>query len=244
MEKLLELKYHELEEGHWWFLARRNIIFNLIKKNSENSKIIEIGCSGGPLLIFLQKKGFYNITGIDISKKAIEICKKRGLQNVRIADGIDLDFENDSFDIIIASDVLEHINDEGKAIIEWHRILKRDGILIIFVPAFQFLWSGHDIIHHHFRRYSKSQLTTILNRNNFQIKRISYWNFLLFFPISFIRIIQKLIYKNSKPSAQLYRANFFVNNILLNIIKLENQILAKDINFPVGISIFCIAKKI
>ena len=109
MKKLYEIKYHLLEEKHWWFKGRRDIIFRLIKNLNKKSKILEIGCSGGPLLKFLNKHGFNNTFGIDISKDAILYCKKKGLENVFFMDGTKTKFKNNFFDLIISSDSLEHI---------------------------------------------------------------------------------------------------------------------------------------
>lgn len=244
MEESYTIKYHRLEESHWWFLARRDIIFKLIKNYHKDSNILEIGCSGGPLIRFLHGQGFMNIQGIDNNEKAIEICKQKGINDVRVTDGQETGFKDQQFDIVIASDVLEHIEDEDKALSEWHRILKPDGKLIIFVPAFKFLWGNHDEVNHHYRRYSKSGLSGILIKNGFTVKRVSCWNFSLFLPISLARLSQRFIFINRKRSAeQLKESTPFINKTLENILKLENRLLSYGINFAFGISVFAIAGK-
>src|SRR3990172_8023603 len=115
-------KYHLLEESYWWFSGRRDIIYRLIKSYKKDSEILEIGCSGGPLIEFLRKRGFKNLRGIDIDSEAIEICRQKGIDKVCLADGIETGFEDKVFDIIIASDVLEHIEREYEAVSEWHRL--------------------------------------------------------------------------------------------------------------------------
>lgn len=245
MDECYASKYHELEENHWWFIGRRNIIFDLIKDYPKNIDILEVGCSGGPLLRFLDKHGFRKLHGIDIDEEAIGICRQKGIIDIRVADAEKTGFKDQQFDIVIASDVLEHIKDEDKALLEWHRILKPFGKLLIFVPAFKFLWSRHDEVNHHFRRYSRSMLTQILEKTNFKIERISYWNFCLFFPTSFIRILQRILLSNvKKPGGQLFEANAFSNKTLEFILKFENKILSTGMNFPFGVSLFAIARKI
>lgn len=244
MDQVYALKYHRLEEHHWWFLARRDIIYKLIKNYHRDSEILEIGCSGGLLIRFLEGQGFKNIRGIDIDGKAIEICRQKGIAGVYVADAEKTGFKDEQFDIVIASDVLEHIRDEAKAIMEWHRILKPNGRLIIFVPAFKFLWSKHDEANHHYRRYSKIALIRTLGKNGFKVERSSYWNFSLFLPVSLIRLSQRF-FKGSKQSGdQLYGVNTFINKTLEYILRLENKLLSSGISLPLGISVFAIERKI
>lgn len=243
MDELYELKYHSLEEKHWWFESRRDIIFKLIQKMDKNSKILEIGCSGGPLIKFLKQNGFNNIYGIDKSKKAIELCKSNGLKNIFLMDGLKTRFNNEEFDIIIASDILEHIKEDNLALLEWNRILKKGGRLILFVPAFNFLWSEHDEVNKHYKRYSKSMLITLFKKSNFRIEKISYWNFILFFPASLFRIFQHIFLKNKiQKKDQLYKLNNIINKSLIFLLKLENLFL-KKLNFPIGVSVFALVTK-
>lgn len=227
MEKSYELKYHKLEKEHWWFKSRRNIIIKLIQ--DKNPKILEVGCSSGALIKDLNNEGFKNVQGIDKSREAIKQCKKL---NVQIMDGEKTKFKENSFDILIASDILEHIKNNNQALKEWNRILKENGKIILFVPALQFLWGKHDEINQHYKRYSKKELKELMKNSNFTIERVSYWNLISFMP--------KIIMKNKD---QLNEINPAINNMLINLMKLENYLLTK-INLPIGTSIFVIAKKI
>ncbi|MFH1456927.1 MAG: class I SAM-dependent methyltransferase [Patescibacteria group bacterium] len=245
MDKLYESKYYRLEENYWWFIARRDIIIKLIKKIGidKTDKILDIGCSGGPLINSLKHNGFINIYGIDISMDAINLCKKRGLNNVTVMDGKKTQFKNEDFDVIIASDILEHIKNDHSALLEWYRLLKPNGKLILFVPAFDFLWSGHDKINKHYRRYNKSSLIKRLGETQFKVLRISYWNFILFFPIYLLRTFQHFMLKNEgEPQDQLYELHSLANKILIVLLKTENFFL-KYFNFPTGVSVFTICRK-
>lgn len=245
MDILYASKYHELEENHWWFVGRRDIIFRLVKDYRRDMEILEVGCSGGVLIEFLKRQGFTKLHGIDIDEKAIEICRQRGINEVGVADAQETGFKDQQFDVLIASDVLEHIKHEDEALLEWHRILKPGGKLIIFVPAFKFLWSNHDEVNRHFRRYSKSGLIKTLEKNDFKTEKVSYWNFSLFFPISLVRLSQKILSgKRKRVSDQLYELNTFVNKTLAYMLKLENKFLSTGITLPVGVSLFIIERKI
>lgn len=243
MEESYALKYRILEKYHWWFLGRRNIIYKLIKHFCRDIDILEVGCSGGALMGLLQMRGFKNLTGIDIDQKAIDLCRQKGITNVYVGDAEKTGFEEQKFDIIIASDILEHMKDENKTLVEWHRILKTKGELLIFVPAFKFLWSKHDEVNCHYRRYTKTGLIEIIEKNGFKVKRISYWNFSLFLPITIVRFYQRLLSKNKNSGDQLYKMNKFTNKILEYLLRIENSFLSVGINLPLGVSIFAIARK-
>lgn len=245
MDKSYESKRHRLEEDYWLFKARRDVTLKIIQKigGKPDSKILDVGCAGGHLINFLKENGFKEIRGIDISREAINLCKKRGLRRVSVGDCLETRFKSNTFDIITADNVLEHLKDEEKALNEWNRILKEKGVLIIFVPAFNFLWSQHDEICQHYRRYSKVSLIKLLKKANFKIKKSSYWNFSLFPPASLLKIFQRLFLKRQKQkSDQLYKLNPLLNKILFFVLKFENWLLRK-MNFPIGISVFVVARK-
>lgn len=240
-----EIKYHQLEENYWWFQARRDMVFRLIHdlQLHSNAPILEIGCSGGPLLQRLYKAGYTNLTGIDVSEAGIAVAQQRGIPNVSCMDGANLTFPDASFDLVIASDVLEHIKDESKALQEWKRVLRPGGQLLVFVPAFQFLWSKHDEVNQHFRRYSASQLVSSIENAGLQVRRRSYWNVGLFFPTAAVRFIKKLMPKNDQPAKDdLFEAPTLVNNLLSGFITAENRLL-KSIDAPIGVSVFALASK-
>ena len=245
MDKSYEKKYHKLEEKNWWFISRRNFISQLMKKIGidQNAKVLEIGCSGGPLIEFLGNTGYSDITGIDLSKDAIDLCKKRGIKKVRVMDGAKTLFRENEFDLIIASDILEHIKDDDSALCEWYRLLKPKGELIVFVPAFNFLWSGHDEVNKHFRRYNKPSLISKMKKAQFKLQKVSYWNFFLFFPTYLLRTFQhSLLKKKSESKDQLFELNPLINRILITLLKFENFLL-KYFNFPIGVSIFVVGRK-
>jgi len=240
MEKSYEKKYHKLEEKNWWFISRRDIIFFLIKKMDlpKDAKILEIGCSGGSLMKILNENGYHNITGIDISEDAINLCKERGV-DAKVMDGAKILFEDNKFDLIIASDILEHIKNEGAALSEWNRVLKTSGKLIIFVPAFNLLWSKHDEINKHYRRYDKEELSKKLKGADFKLYKSSYWNFFLFFPLCFINIFEHFL---KKPKDHLRELNPLINKALIILLKIEKFFLNYR-SLPIGVSVFIIGIK-
>lgn len=245
MQDFYEQKYHVLEENHWWFKGRRDLILKLLKRNSKDSSILEVGCSGGALLQDLKRSGFIHNYGIDISKQAIALCLSKGLENVFQADACKLPFSSNFFDIIIASDILEHVEDDCAAVQEWTRVLKKNGVLLVFVPAFKWLWTEHDAVNNHYRRYSVKQLRDVVQVNGITISKINYWNTILFIPICIIRCFQKLFFINtlSKKKDQLTKFSSGINWLLTNLLKFENYLLYKDLKLPWGVSIWVMGKK-
>jgi SAM-dependent methyltransferase len=244
MEKDFEKKYHDVETDHWWFKSRRKYLLDLLKDAPKDSKILDIGSSSGIFLKDLEALGFKieNLFGIDISEIAINNCKANGITNAFVMDAQNITL-NETFDIIIASDCLEHLQEDTKAIKNWKSLLKMGGTMYIFVPAFMSLWSYHDEVNMHFRRYTNTELKSKLTAENLEIIKSSYWNFFLFLPVYLFRKMSAVFQKNKKGEADITIGNSFVNSTLLNLIVFENKLL-KVVNFPFGVSTFCIAKRV
>lgn len=242
MQPAYETKHHQAEMSHWFLSARRHLIMQLLRSRNKNETILEVGCASGVLLQALAQQGFSNVHGVEVSTEAINYCHERGLNNVTLTDGEKLPFPDGTFDFLISSDVLEHINQDQSALREWYRVLKPGGVALLLVPAFQFLWSDHDVVNNHFRRYAKPELLMKMKQAGFTVARCSYWNFLLFFPVSVFRIISRLRRHGSAPKDQLYSFGL-LNFLLERLLRLENYLIIHGINFPWGISIMVLATK-
>ncbi|MBI3335408.1 MAG: class I SAM-dependent methyltransferase [Candidatus Portnoybacteria bacterium] len=245
MDKDFEQLYLRAPENHWWLKSRREAILGMIKHCHRNSRIIEIGCGGGALLSDLRRIGFNNITGVDNSAEAINACKGKGLRDVYQLDGAKLDFRDNSFDMVVASDVLEHIEDDTLALKEWHRILSTKGLVIIFVPAFSFLWSKHDELNHHYRRYTRRMLCDRLEKTGFKIERSGYWSILLFMPLCLARFVENFFGRNfvkTLPQKKSISVDI-LNSLLSGLMGIENYALFKGIDFPFGASFYAISRK-
>lgn len=244
MEKDFEKKYHDVETDHWWFKSRRKYLLDLLKDADKESKILDIGCSSGIFLKDLEKLGFKpeNLFGIDISEKAIDNCKANGIQNCFVMDAQNITL-TETFDIIIASDCLEHLEDDKKALKNWKSLLKIGGKMYVFVPAFMSLWSYHDEVNMHHRRYTNSELKSKITAENLEIQNTGYWNFFLFLPVYVFRKLTAVFQKDKRGESDISIGNSFVNSALLQLIIFENKLL-KMMNFPFGVSTFCIAKRV
>jgi len=237
--------YHALEDTHWWFRARRDMILRLTRALPRDARILEVGCSSGPLLAELQRAGFPHVWGIDISDTAVALaCERVGVNQVRQADAVSTGFDADAFDVVIASDILEHITDDRAAIREWRRILKPGGRLILFVPCHPFLWTAYDEENEHVRRYRRLQIKKLVEDSRFLITRSSYWNIMTFPPIALVRLFLRLIPRLGGGNRhQMHRALPILNTAVVLVLKLENILISWGFNAPMGVSFFIIAKK-
>lgn len=241
MKSVVYKDMYEHEMTHWWYRVRRNLVKNLITTYSQNKKdnqILDIGCGTGALMKEIASGG--TVTGVDFSADAVHFCKQRGLENVVQGSVTSLPFLNDTFDIVLALDILEHVEDDGQAVQEISRVLKPGGVAIIFVPAFMVLWGSTDEVSEHKRRYRKKQLLEVLKPSFFKIERISYFNFLLFTPILLLRALARLLritfVDEYKPGTG------FLNKILYTIFIFEIRVL-RYVSFPFGVSIMALCRK-
>jgi trans-aconitate methyltransferase len=180
-----------------------------------------------------------NLFGIDVSEKAIANAKTNGLKNVFVMDAQEITLDK-KFDVIIASDCLEHLAKDEKALQNWYNLLAKTGQIMVFVPAFMSLWSQHDEVNLHYRRYTLSQLKSKMQAAGFSITKASYWNFLLLVPVYIARKLTR--YSKKKKTTGDLEGIPTANGILYNIIRLENSLL-RNVSLPIGISTFCIARK-
>jgi|SRR3989344_3658183 len=246
MNKDFEKEYFELDaqDEHWWLVVRRKIVKDLLGRfipHKNDSKILDFGCSSGEFVRYIQNLN-YNVSGCDVSIEAIEKGQQKGISNLSVVQNNHLDYSSESFDVVLALDVIEHLEEEGPAIKEIHRVLKRGGLFIIFVPAYQFLWGIEDETSHHYRRYSsRSLLKVIQNSANFVVVKKSYFNTFLFLPIAFVKILGRMI-KTSNRKSDLELNNSFLNYLFFHIFNFERKLLGR-LSFPFGASLLLVLRK-
>lgn len=240
---------YELENSYWWFIARRRLvqewIAEALSKTAGSSEalartVFDVGCGTGANGKMLEQFGqFY---GTDMSQEALRFCHERGLQRLARTWVEHLCFATDSFDVITALDMLEHVDDDMAGMKELFRVCKPGGFLLVTVPAYGFLWSEHDEALHHRRRYTASELRNKLSVAGFEIQRISYFITFLFFVVFAMRFWQNLRKSAVSPKTGLVVLPKFINQCLIWLLDLE-RVLVRLFNFPLGVSIICLAQK-
>tara|TARA_B100000427_G_C15402443_1_gene548281 strand:+ start:199 stop:939 length:741 start_codon:yes stop_codon:yes gene_type:complete len=242
MENKIFQKMLKLESSHWWFVARRKIIQKAINNLDlpRNIRILDAGCGNGDNLSLLSTFG--DLVAFEKNEYALKTAKSKKIGEIYKAELPDKlpNTVKTNFDLIVLLDVLEHIDDDSKSLTTVRKLMNNKGIILITVPAFQWLWSEHDVIHHHKRRYSKSELREKLDSSGFRIKYISYFNTLLF-PFALVERIGQKIFSPSNPEI-LELPNNKINFLLEKIFSLE-AIFMNKISLPFGLSLVAIAEK-
>jgi len=203
--------------------------------------ILDVGCGTGINFSVLGKHG--DTFSCDASEEALRFSKGRGIDGlVRSHVGL-LPFVASTFDIVTALDVLEHVDDDLGALDELLRVTTEGGVLVITVPAYGFLWSEHDEALHHRRRYAASELRNKLTNAGFEVERVTYYITFLFFPILLMRFVQSVSRTSIHPKTSHVILPGWLNSLLIAILGFE-RVLLRWVNFPFGVSIVCLARKV
>jgi SAM-dependent methyltransferase len=241
MERAVFDRMAELDQHHWWFLARRRILKRLIErvvKPPRKARILEVGCGTGHNLSMLKEFGQLDASELDRCARAL--ANKRLPRKVKEAKLPDLSmFKRNEYDLIALLDVLEHVPDDLGSLRAIHRRLKPGGALLLTVPANPWMWSAHDTAHHHFRRYTKKQLKELFLRSGLEIELLSYFNTLLYPLVAVARIAGKLLRRESSddklPAAP-------VNAVLNKVFGFEAAILGR-VPMPFGVSLVAVVRR-
>lgn len=236
---------NDVEDKHWWFVGRRAILESFLARTVESIRnpnsqirILDVGCGTGANLEML--KQFGESEGVDVSDDALEFCRKKGL---KVHKGLaeELPFEDETFDLVTALDVVEHLDDDVAGLKEMLRVLKTGGKTLIFVPAFMWLWGVQDDISNHRIRYTRQQIVERLEKAGFTIERATYANITFFAPILAGRVLMKLtgIKPESENNVNVSALNGFFGKIFSS-----EKYWLKNANFPFGVSIVIVAKKL
>ncbi len=231
------------EGSHYYYVSTHKFIFKLIQNffpKNRTLRILDAGCGTGLLIKKMEKYG--QVWGVDISSQALRYCHKRGIKNVKLGSVTKLPLKNNFFDLVVCLDVLYHkkVQDDRKALFEFYRVLKPGGILILKLPAFNFLMGRHDKLVHTRHRYTTKEIENKLINQGFEIEKSTY-AFIIFLPIIFIkRLLERFL--SAKPSSDIWKPPVLINNLLTKIMDTETTLLLKH-NIPLGVTLFTIAKK-
>lgn len=232
----------QVEEYHWWFLGRRKLFRNIIDgfRLSPGAKILDIGTSTGTNLRMLRDAGYVNVLGLDMHDEAIRWCSDKGLGIVEKGDICNIPYINDSYDLVLATDIIEHVDEDELALREISRILKPGGRALLTVPAFRSLWGLQDEVSQHKRRYRQAELIEKINKSGLFVEECFYFNYLLFVPIWLIRQIIWLFHIDLKSENQL---NSSAINYVLKYIFMFDVTTARKLRLPFGVSLLATVSK-
>lgn len=231
-----------IEAEHWWFVGRRKLFIREIalRRIELTARVLDLGTSTGTNLRMLRDSGFSNVAGLDLSEEALRFCKEKYRGSVIKGDVTRLPFSHDRADLVLATDVIEHVDDDRAAIREITRVLKPGGVVLIAVPAFRLLWGLQDEVAQHKRRYRKREVEAMLSDTGLIVERSYYFNYLLFLPILLARTLLRLIRPNLSSENEI---NFPLMNRILSVIFTFDIVTAPFLRPPFGVSVFLLATK-
>ncbi|MBI5153660.1 class I SAM-dependent methyltransferase [Candidatus Poribacteria bacterium] len=241
-------RMYELEDSYWWFQGRLRIIRSVLERylpaRPRSGRVLDVGCGTG---LMLQTLAAWRPIGLDFSRLALKFCGQRGLHQTIQGDVVHLPLADESLDLILALDLMEHVERDDLLIREFNRVLRPGGHLMITVPAHPCLWSDHDIALHHYRRYTYTSLKKVLRLGRFQPVKYSYGIYFLHPIIVVFRRLQRLWQestgiKHARPRTHLIPLPRPINALLVRVLHLE-AFLLRHFNLPQGTSLIALARK-
>lgn len=246
------MRYREFvmmnEQGasHWWYVARRNLVLEALKKEFPGMRdlmILDVASACGDN--FSSYRSYGSIFGLDISWHAICYSKNKNISTIVQADAGCIPYKTGSFDLVLALDILEHLQDDTVSLREISRVLKRNGKLVFNVPACMALFSYHDEAFEHVRRYRINELRQKMSYACLQIINISHWSCFIFLPVYLHRKLRRAAGTDPAMAASDFHTRLpsVIEWGLAQLSKLERKMIQRNINLPFGVSIFGVAGK-
>lgn len=244
MDKAYFQEYYVQERNHWWFLARLKILESKVAQLAKDKKvkILNVGAATGATSQMLSRYG--EVTSLEYDSDCCQFVREELGLEVTEGSVLDLPYEDQSFDLVCAFDIIEHVDDDQKAVEEMKRVCVEGGNLFVTVPAFMSLWSDHDVINHHFRRYKIGELKNLFKQTG-SLDFVSYFNFMFFLPIWIFRKLSNLF----RPKNREIQSDFkkfkpgIMNRLMYYIFLSEKGWLKNNLSFPFGVSIMLLWSK-
>lgn len=238
-------RMYRLEDRHWWFVSRRNLLASALRRfpppPQAGPRVLDVGCGTGGTLDRLSKMNLPAV-GLDREPLALEFCRERGHTRLVLGSATDLPFASSTFPAAVAMDVLEHIPDHIKAAQEIARVLVPGGFLYATVPAYRSLWSTHDIALMHQRRYVRGEFAELLRGAGLELVHLTYTVSALLPAVWAVRTGRRKLRPNAPPRADVGPVPAPLNRLLRTGQDMENA-LALRRRLPFGLSLLAVARK-
>lgn len=247
MDRDLYETFAAIEDYHWWFAGRRDVIRAIFQTRlsttaGETRSILDVGCGTGGMLPLLQEFG--KVEGIDSAPEAVRHCRQRFGDQIPVSLGRlpEAIVEGEKKDVITAFDVIEHIDDDAEVLATIAARLTSDGLLVCTVPAYEWLWSQHDEVNRHMRRYTKALLTDRLTSAGFDVSFISYFNMFLLPAVAAVRMAQRVVKAPAGRRSDFDRSPAVLNAVLRRFLTVEAALLCRR-SLPFGVSLVAVGRK-
>lgn len=240
MDRDYELQTHRAEERHWWYRGRRNVLERVIShlELSPRTRILDAGCGSGRNMVELARHG--EVTGIELSPASVAVARERRTGDVLEGSVLEMPFEPASFELAVSLDVIEHLQDDRAALRELRRVVAPGGALLVTVPAYPWLWSRHDVINHHHRRYRKRTLLAAAQDAGWSCERTTHFNSLLLPVAIALRALEPLNRASTASSLDLWVPPAPLNSLLQQPLNLEARLIGRGGRIPAGLSLLAL----
>jgi len=240
MDRDYELQTHRAEDRHWWYRGRRTVLEGVLGGLDlpAGTRILDAGCGSGRNMIELARYG--TVTGVELSETSVALARERQCGEVVAGSVLEMPFPNHSFELAVSLDVIEHLEDDLTALREMRRTVAPGGALLVTVPAYQWLWSGHDEINHHHRRYTRRSLQRIGEQAGWQQVRTTYFNSLLLPAAILLRVLDRFSRRTTESSLDLWIPPEPLNWLLQRPLALEAALIGRGGRIPAGLSLLAV----
>mgnify|MGYP001371974508 CR=1 FL=1 len=238
MERIIFDRMAALDQTHWWYVARRRILSDVVARivrPPKGARILEIGCGTGHNFPMLG--AFGTVDGLEVDDAARQIASERlgravGSSRLPALEGI----ADGSYDLIALLDVLEHVEGDEAALASVRQKLKPGGRILVTVPANRWMWSAHDTVHHHFRRYNGSDLREVIAKAGLKAELVTHFNTILFPLAAAFRVLGKVTGREEADDAQPAAP---LNTAFTGLFGLERHLVGR-VPLPFGVSLMAV----
>ncbi len=238
----------DMETDYWWYVGLHRLVLHFLhEERSRNPSltVLDAGCGTGRLMKLCHAAGLDPL-GLDFSEEALSFSRRRGLRSLVQASISEIPFQSDLFDVVVSLDVADCLEGDEMvhSLCEMHRVLKRGGALILNLPAYNALRSQHDRAQHILHRFNARELRSLLSEIGFLMQVCTYRNSFLFPIAATVRLLKR----RQEQTQEIVRSDLrplplAVNRALTWILSVENSLIRSGISLPLGLSVFCVARK-
>lgn len=240
MERVIYERLRELETTHWWFAVRRKLIAQVVKDSAlpANARILEAGCGTGGNIDLLRRFGAVQaMEPDDVSRSYVKETHDLQVDAGSLPDG--LPYAPASFDLVCAFDVIEHVDDDRASVRKLGELLSDDGVFVATVPAYQWMWSRHDELHHHKRRYTRREFVNVLEDAGLRVVKATYFNAVLLPVAVGVRMTKRALGMKGEDDRM---PPPWLNKVLTGLFGAELSWLRRG-TLPAGLSILVVARR-
>lgn len=243
MDRKLIQTMLDVDERHWWYRGRRRVIAAELASLPlpDRAQILDAGCGSGATMVSLARYG--TVRGVELDEQAASVASGRAVGEVVVGRLEQLPWPDRSFDLITCLDVIEHTPDDRLTLASLLRVCRPGGFLLVTVPAYQALWSVHDVSNHHFRRYSRRMLRAAAAGAGWEVMRLTSFNSVLLAPAALVRLGRRAFGAENGSSTDLELGPEWLNAVLERPLALEASWLGRGRTLPVGLSLLALLRR-